>query len=47
MQVFGNEYRADAAELTRGFGIGPKDAKSYVRGRIISLIGYIYTLQVK
>ena len=47
MQVFGNEYRADAAELTRGFGIGPKDAESYVRGRIISLIGYIYTLQVK
>ena len=47
MQVFGSEYREDAAELTRGFGISPKDAELYVRGRIISLIGYIYTLQVK
>jgi mono/diheme cytochrome c family protein len=47
MPVWGREYRADAAELTRGFGITPNDAESYVRGRIIALIGYIYTLQTK
>jgi mono/diheme cytochrome c family protein len=47
MPVWGTEFREDAAELTRGFGISPKDAESYVRGRIISLIGYIYTLQTK
>ena len=47
MTVWGSEFRQDAAELTRGFGISPKDAESYVRGRIISLIGYIYTLQAK
>jgi mono/diheme cytochrome c family protein len=45
MPVWGREFRQDAAELTRGFGINPEDAQSYVRGRIISLIGYIYTLQ--
>jgi mono/diheme cytochrome c family protein len=47
MPVWGREFREDAVELTRGFGISPKDAESYVRGRIIALIGYIYTLQVK
>ena len=47
MPVWGREYREDAAELTRGFGISPQNAESFVRGRIISLIGYIYTLQVK
>lgn len=47
MPVWGAEFREDAAELTRGFGISPKDAESYVRGRIIALIGYIYTLQAK
>ena len=47
MPVWGSEFRDDAADLTRGFGISPKDAESYVRGRIIALIGYIYTLQAK
>jgi mono/diheme cytochrome c family protein len=47
MPIWGTAFREDAAELTRGFGISPKDAESYVRGRIISLIGYIYTLQAK
>jgi mono/diheme cytochrome c family protein len=47
MPVWGIEFREDAAELTRGFGISPRDAESYVRGRIIALIGYIYTLQTK
>ncbi len=47
MPVWGREYRDDAAELFRGFGINPKDVESFVRGRIIALIGYIYTLQAK
>jgi mono/diheme cytochrome c family protein len=47
MPIWGREYRQDAADLTRGFGINPEDAESYVRGRIIALIGYIYTLQEK
>ena len=47
MPVWGREYRDDAADLSRGFGITRRDAESYVRGRIISLIGYIYTLQEK
>ena len=47
MPVWGRQYRYDAAELTRGFGITPRNAESYVRGQIIALIGYIYTLQVK
>ena len=47
MPIWGTAFREDAAELTRGFGISPKDAELYVRGRIISLIGYIYTLQAK
>ena len=47
MPVWGREYRQDAADLTRGFGINPEDAESYVRGRIISLVGYIFTLQAK
>jgi mono/diheme cytochrome c family protein len=47
MPVWGREFRQDADDLTRGFGINPEDAQSYVRGRIISLIGYIYILQAK
>jgi mono/diheme cytochrome c family protein len=47
MPVWGKEYSDDAAELTSGFGIAPKDRESFVRGRIIALIGYIYTLQAK
>lgn len=47
MTVWGSEFSRDAADLTRGFGITRRDAESYVRGRIISLVGYIYTLQEK
>jgi mono/diheme cytochrome c family protein len=47
MPVWGRSYAEDAEELTSGFGITPKDRESYVRGRIIALIGYIYTLQEK
>ena len=47
MPVWGSEYRDDAAELFRGFGISAKDTESFVRGRIVALIGYIYSLQEK
>ena len=47
MPIWGREFREDAVELTRDFGISPQDAESFVRGRIIALTGYIYTLQVK
>jgi mono/diheme cytochrome c family protein len=44
MPVWGNENEVD---ITTGFRVNPKDLESYVRGRIIALIGYIYTLQEK
>lgn len=44
MPVWGNE---NAVDLTTGFRVNPKELESYVRGRIIALIGYIYTLQAK
>ena len=44
MPVWGNENTVD---LATGFRVNPKDLKSYVRGRIIALIGYIYILQAK
>ena len=47
MPVWGKQYRYDAEELTRGFGISPQNAESFVQGQIIALIGYIYTLQAK
>ena len=40
----GNENEIDIAI---GFRVNPKDLESYVRGQIIVLIGYIYTLQAK
>ena len=40
----GNENEVD---ITTGFRVNPKDPESYVRGQIIVLIGYIYTLQAK
>ncbi len=45
MPVWGGLYRADATEI--GSFITPQDAESFVRGRIIALIGYIYALQEK
>jgi hypothetical protein len=44
MPVWGNEI---AVDLATGFRVNPKDRESYVRGLIIALIGYIYTLQAK
>ena len=47
MPVWGNQYIGQAVGSTGGFGITPKDRESFVRGRIIALIGYIYSLQAK
>ena len=47
MPVWGREYRVDADELIHGFRMSPQNAESLVRGRILALIGYIYTLQAK
>jgi len=44
MPVWGSENEVD---VTTGFRVNPKDLESYVRGRIIALLGYIYTLQTK
>jgi mono/diheme cytochrome c family protein len=45
MPIFGRDYNQEAREY---FGIAdPKGIESFVRGRIIALIGYIYTLQGK
>ena len=46
MKVWGNEYREEAATISRG-NATPQELSSYARGRIIALVGYIYTLQVK
>jgi len=49
MPIWGRQYSEQAAEevgLYFGYGT-PKDLASFVRGRIIALIGYIYTLQAK
>jgi mono/diheme cytochrome c family protein len=47
MAVWGSEFRRDAAELSHGFPLSLLNAESFVRGRIVALIGYIYTLQAK
>jgi len=44
MPVWGSENEVD---VTTGFRVNPKDLESYVRGRIIALLGYIYSLQTK
>ncbi len=46
MPVWGNEYTDQAAGLTGGLAT-PKEYESFTRGRIIALIGYIYSLQAK
>jgi mono/diheme cytochrome c family protein len=45
MPVWGDAFHRDAGEL--GFPLSPQNAESLVRGRIIALISYIYTLQSK
>jgi mono/diheme cytochrome c family protein len=46
MPVWGAEYNKIAVESSAGMGTAKED-DSFVRGRIIALIGYIYTLQAK
>lgn len=46
MPVWGNQYSSEAAGLSGGFGT-LKDLESFVRGRIIALVGYVYSLQAK
>lgn len=46
MPVWGDVYSMRMQEYTFGYGTS-RDLESYVRGRIIALVGYIYTLQEK
>ncbi len=46
MPVWGNWYTTQAAGVSFGFGT-PQELESFARGRIIALIGYVYTLQAK
>ena len=46
MLIWGNEYREEGAKRSGGYAT-PQELGSYARGRIIALIGYIYTLQAK
>ena len=46
MQVWGSEYREEGAKASR-YEATRGELSSYARGRIIALIGYIYTLQAK
>jgi mono/diheme cytochrome c family protein len=44
MPIWGNEYNAKAARMLGVFGT-LRDQESFTRGRIVALIGYIYSLQ--
>lgn len=46
MPVWGDVYSQRQQSYLFGFGTA-KDSESYVRGRIVALIGYIYSLQAK
>jgi hypothetical protein len=46
MLVWGTEYRAVGDRASGGYA-APSEVSSYARGRIIALIGYIYSLQIK
>ena len=46
MPVWGSVYNAQAPKWL-GFDYAPDDAQAFVRGRILSLIGYIDSLQEK
>ena len=46
MPVWGEAFTQEAQGWYSGFGTS-KDLESFVRGRIIALIGHIYTLQAK
>lgn len=46
MPVWGSEYNADAPQML-GFDYSGDDAEAFIRGRILALIGHIYTLQAQ
>ena len=46
MPVWGNDYWEQGADLLRE-NTTPDELNSFARGRIIALIGYVYTLQEK
>ena len=46
MPVWGQSFRMEAEEVTAGYA-GSAEISSYARGKIIALIGYISSLQVK
>ena len=46
MPVWGSEYWVEGASVSAGTAT-PQELNSYARGRIVALIGYIYTLQAK
>jgi mono/diheme cytochrome c family protein len=46
MPIWGNEYNAKAAEYYSDY-LHHYNAEGFVRGRILALINYIYTLQEK
>jgi mono/diheme cytochrome c family protein len=46
MPVWGDVYSARGAASSFGYA-SPKELESFAQGRIIALIGYIYTLQSK
>jgi mono/diheme cytochrome c family protein len=46
MPVWGEEYSVEGASVSAGTATSP-ELNSYARGRIVALIGYIYTLQAK
>lgn len=47
MPVWGDVYSQRARAYGFGYDLAPRDLESYVRGRIIALVGYIYSLQEK
>lgn len=46
MPIWGNEYNEKAAKYYGDF-YRPYDAEGFVRGRVLALINYIYSLQAK
>lgn len=44
MPIWGNEYNSNAAEYYSDY-LKPYSAEGFVRGRILALINYIYSLQ--
>jgi mono/diheme cytochrome c family protein len=46
MPIWGDKYNSEAAGRM-GVWVTTKDLESFVRGRILALVGHIYTLQAK